>query len=214
MKNVIQNKEIAFVGLAPNISGKKLGKEIDSFDVVIRTNIYPVPEHLREDYGTKCDVLSILKRKHFYKNITPFIKDGGKAIIYFDSKVPVPKGFPCEFVPKRKRVKLSRYIKKEMDGADPKFATSGVNAYLICMQYNPKRFKYFGVTGYQNLDGSLIDTTKTEPYIYYAKDEGNNKRRQKEHHKHHNHRVLNNYMRKLLRENKIEMDQYSKEYFK
>jgi len=211
---IIKNKEVAFVGMAPNIYGKGLGEEIDSFDVVVRTNIYPVPQHLYIDYGIKCDIFSILKRPHFYKNIDKFVKAGGSAIFYYHSAVPIPKGIPCELIGKEERLRFREHIKKEMNGQDPKFATAGVTAYLICAKYKPKRFKYFGITGYQNLDGSLIDTSKTEPYIFYAEYEGNNKKRPKEKHKYHNHLVLNNYLRKLLREGKIEMDSYTEVYFK
>src|SRR4030042_6163274 len=61
--NYLTGKRIIFVGPAPNMIGRKLGEWIDSFDIVIRTNHFPVlmkeNKSLAIDYGKKCHVLYI-----------------------------------------------------------------------------------------------------------------------------------------------------------
>jgi len=55
----IQGKSIAIVGNAPSELGKGLGKEIDSYDVVIRFNNYSTEAQYIGDYGTKANVWAI-----------------------------------------------------------------------------------------------------------------------------------------------------------
>ena len=54
----LEGKKVAIVGPAPHIVGSKQKELIDSYDVVVRINkALPVPEKLRDDVGTKTDVL-------------------------------------------------------------------------------------------------------------------------------------------------------------
>lgn len=59
--NFLKDKCVIIVGPDTNLKGKKLGKYIDSFDVVIRHNTVleylPFTKDLSEDYGSRTDVL-------------------------------------------------------------------------------------------------------------------------------------------------------------
>jgi len=51
-------KRVVIVGPASSIVGTKQGPYINSYDVIVRINdALPVPEDLKEDVGTRCDVL-------------------------------------------------------------------------------------------------------------------------------------------------------------
>lgn len=66
----VKNKNVAIVGPASSIIGSKQGKYIDSFDIVIRLNkALPLPENLKEDIGTKTDILyNCLNRRRRNRN--------------------------------------------------------------------------------------------------------------------------------------------------
>lgn len=72
--NYITGKRIIFVGPAPNMIGRKLGEWIDSFDVIIRTNHFPVlmkeNKSLAIDYGKKCHVL--YTNMQYYHRMRPY----------------------------------------------------------------------------------------------------------------------------------------------
>lgn len=54
----LKNKRVVVVGPAPSIIGSKQGEEIDSYDVVVRINkALPVPNNLKQDIGSKTDIL-------------------------------------------------------------------------------------------------------------------------------------------------------------
>lgn len=79
----IYNKRVIFVGPAPNMIGRGLGEWIDSFDVVVRTNHFPVlmgeDKSLAVDYGTKCHVL-YTNMQYYHKGMRPFRVDLYKQI--------------------------------------------------------------------------------------------------------------------------------------
>jgi hypothetical protein len=55
---LIDGKRIAYVCPSPHLVGKKMGKLIDSYDLVVRINqAYEMPEELWEDYGSRTDIL-------------------------------------------------------------------------------------------------------------------------------------------------------------
>ena len=54
----LKDKKVVVVGPAPSIIGAKGGKDIDSYDVVVRINkAIPIPSKLYEDIGSRCDIL-------------------------------------------------------------------------------------------------------------------------------------------------------------
>lgn len=55
---LIEGKRIAYVCPSPHLVGKKMGKYIDSYDLVVRVNqAYHMPKELWEDYGSRTDIL-------------------------------------------------------------------------------------------------------------------------------------------------------------
>jgi hypothetical protein len=78
----ISGKRVIFVGPASNMIGRGLGKWIDSFDVVIRTNHFPVlmkeNKSLAIDYGKKCHVL--YTNMQYYHKMRPYPIDIYKSI--------------------------------------------------------------------------------------------------------------------------------------
>jgi len=60
LQQQVEEKRVIFVGPSPILQGKYLGKEIDSFDCVIRTNgaIFLLDKVAYvENYGKRCDIL-------------------------------------------------------------------------------------------------------------------------------------------------------------
>lgn len=54
----VKNKRAVLVGPAASIQGTRQAETIDRFDLVVRLNrALPIPESLRPDIGTRCDVL-------------------------------------------------------------------------------------------------------------------------------------------------------------
>jgi hypothetical protein len=71
--NFIKDKNVIIVGPSPWMNGKKLGKEIDKYDIVVRLNHgMDLCSSNPEDFGTKTDVIFInqMMRRH-YKNELP-----------------------------------------------------------------------------------------------------------------------------------------------
>jgi len=54
--------KVAFVANTPLLEGLGLGEEIDSYDIVYRTNMWPVLN--KKDYGSKTNVISVLREFH------------------------------------------------------------------------------------------------------------------------------------------------------
>lgn len=56
LKRLIDGKRVALIGPSPHLINKKLGKYIDSFDIVVRINELGVANDCYEDYGSKTDI--------------------------------------------------------------------------------------------------------------------------------------------------------------
>jgi hypothetical protein len=210
LKNYIENKSVAFVGMAPTIVGKSLGAEIDSFDVVFRTNIIPIPEQYREDYGSKCDVISMLRTSSIHPRFSSY---GIKWVMHYPpiDKGKAPKDLNYYHMDVRQRNIIGREILK-VTGKYPGHGTSGVNIITLVNQWKPKSLKVFGITGYQDKNGNVVDHHETKHYIdmFPVKPGITSMKR----HPSHKLPAQNDYIRHLLRTNQISMDQYSMEYFK
>jgi len=63
LNNILKNKSIAIVGPAPSLEKKKLGKFIDSHDIVIRINEFISEENFL-DYGSRTDILFLNLNNH------------------------------------------------------------------------------------------------------------------------------------------------------
>lgn len=58
LSKYLRNKRVVLVGPAPSIIGSNQGKLIDDYDVVVRLNkAVPVPSKLKNDIGTRTDIL-------------------------------------------------------------------------------------------------------------------------------------------------------------
>ena len=58
LANLLKNKRAILVCPSPHLKNKKMGKFIDSFDLVIRVNQnFAMPEERWEDYGSRTDIL-------------------------------------------------------------------------------------------------------------------------------------------------------------
>ena len=58
LSSYLKGKRVAIVGPAPSVVGSKQAELINSYDVVVRLNkALPIPKELREDVGTRCDIL-------------------------------------------------------------------------------------------------------------------------------------------------------------
>mgnify|MGYP003642276861 CR=1 FL=1 len=55
--SLVEGKRVVVVGPAPYLAGHGAGKEIDSYDIVVRPNAFAPPSSLRKDYGSRTDVM-------------------------------------------------------------------------------------------------------------------------------------------------------------
>lgn len=210
--NLVRDKSVAFVGLAPNISGKGLGAEIDSFDVVIRT-YFPVKTLFR-DYGKRTDIVAL--NNPSLESIKTFDKTGLSGLItYKRINNDMKSGLEYYLIPDSDRIIINAHIKKTIN-KDPMMATNGLNILYYCLEHNCSRFKMFGITGYQNKDGvieNFKNSKRSNHYVInidgtdYLKDD------KSVNGVYHNYDAGNDFLRLLLKQNKIEMDTYSLEYF-
>ena len=197
----VKNKQVAFVGMAPNIKGKGLGSEIDSFDVVIRTNIYPIPVEWQKDYGTKCDILAL----HLKNTDNDY--DVKNIITYREVKQKKENNYIL--MTQNDRMTVSNAIQNVI-GVHPIYATNGINMMYFSLEGGCSSFKFYGITGYQNKEGEVVEHHEAQHYVFRMK--GGHKKSMRKH-PNHNFQVLNDYLRYMLKQGKIEMDQYSLKYF-
>lgn len=207
MKKIFKGKTVAFVGLAPNILGKGLGPEIDSHDLVYRTNIFPV-EH-PEDYGTRCDIISLISEFHHkidelgVKNIIAFEPFRIEKLVYW--------------VTPQERLKLRGWCMYHY-GLDIIDGTAGMVAYWLCKKWGAK-IKFYGITGYQDLSGNVVwhsNDWKHYTDQAYGSEEGFEKAKKVDmpNYDCHNFWNQNTIFRELLKKGEIDMDPFSKQYFK
>ncbi len=212
--DLVKNKTVAFVGLAPSIKGKGLGKEIDSHDIVFRTNMYNVPKHLHADYGKKTTVISMLKQ---YLHLIPeYIKQGLKYIVTFEELKDYDAKANYRVADEDYRRAVATQMNEKID-TKLIWPTSGLLAYFLCK--GCESFKYYGITGYQNENGQIQNHNGNNNYIKeYTDFWGERKEelmsRNMVEDKYHNFKAHNEYMRYLIKNNLIEIDKYSHEYFR
>jgi len=76
---LLKGKRVALIGPAKTIVGKKIGKEIDKYDIVIRMKQPIVPDELKPDYGTRTDVIYTNLNKVSYGGPIPSFFELWKA---------------------------------------------------------------------------------------------------------------------------------------
>ncbi len=213
LQEFIKGKTVCFVGMSPCIVGKGLGKEIDSFDVVLRTNIIPIPDDYQVDYGTKCDVLSLLKTSAIHPRFSSY---GIKWVIHYP---PLDKGkAPKDLSYFHMDIKQRNIVKSTIIKAVAQFpghGTAGVNIITLVAGWEPKSLKAFGITGYQDKNGNVVDHGgETKHYIDYFPLNPNKKYLPLSRHPSHKLVAQNAYIRHLIKTGRLTLDPYSMEYFK
>lgn len=215
IRHYLKNKSVAFVAFGSNIRDKGLGEEIDSHDIVYRTNFYPLPETLHKDYGKRCDVIAI--QGAYRKFIPEYIDAGIKLLIYNQIYIEELEG--CMYLYTSPLVKnlLKNYV-YEIVGNDPGYPTAGLMAYFLSLIFECKSFKYYGITGYQNKDKEIINHDGENNYVKEYMDFWGDRKEsiyKTDMKKGTTHRfdIQNKFISLMLSKGLIDMDEYSKPYF-
>lgn len=214
-EKLVKGKTIAFVGLAPNIQGKSLGKEIDSADIVYRTNMFPIPEKYTQDYGTRCDILGI--QRAYEQFVDEYIYNGVKLIVYYEEAMKMPENSYCSNY--YERMNMASEINSIILEYRMKAPTAGLVAWFLCHKYGCKSFKFYGITGYQNLKGEVQNHDGGNNYLKeYLDYWGNRKDRliktDMVHNEYHNFQAHNEFIKYGIKNKFFTLDKYSNEYFK
>lgn len=137
--SLIKNRSVIYVGPSPILEGRSMGKFIDSFDVVVRSNnMYKVPRKLWKDYGKKCDIVffidNYLKREECldidFINKKEMIVISKKTIDQIDHNLTVD---PSEIRSKlkNKNILTGLYTIEKLLEKKPKFLhVTGIDFYL------------------------------------------------------------------------------------
>jgi hypothetical protein len=89
LSTLISGKRVAIVGPSPHLVGKDIGGIIDEYDVVCRINdIIPLP-HMREDYGSKIDILFHNMGTVWMEGLKEKIKTGDTRLFWDSLKLVV-----------------------------------------------------------------------------------------------------------------------------
>jgi len=210
MNGIFNGKTVAFVGQAPILERKRLGPEIDKHDIVYRTNIFPIRNEA--DYGKKCNVISILPR---FNEIIKTVDV--KNLILFDEAAEIRFNQSKYIVTKDERKQIAAWALDEhnLDIISP---TAGLVAYWLAMKFGAASVKFYGITGYQNKSGEVADHINEKHYtdsVYeWTGTPRNSVTADMKNYKFHNFTNQNDLFRILLRQELIQMDKYSLEYFK
>lgn len=136
-KQLLQNKRIVFVGGCPNIIGMGKGKEIDQYDVVIKSggSIFLNSNEYYKDYGKRLDVLYV--NVQFVREMSPLkiIPKGLKFICTksgngskLTGKIPV------------RTMESMKIVNKDFIGA-----TMGAYIFKDILLQNPKELYITGI---------------------------------------------------------------------
>lgn len=145
-KKYIENKKIAIIGPASYLQGKKLGPEIDSFDIVIRLNLGHNLTQLKEDYGERTDVIYMNQflKKEMGLDISPLMTENTKFLCFQSFFL---QGSTCDFCGE-KISSGETYIDRD----SYQFTTQGVQyskAYhwscSVFTDYNISKFKIVNI---------------------------------------------------------------------
>jgi len=215
-KFTFKNKTVAFVGLAPHLKGAGLGAEIDSFDIVYRTNFYPLPEALHKDYGSRCDVIGM--QSDYEPYVPTYVQNGVQCIVNYLKQLDT-KG--------ASQIKVTAQVKKnianvmeQLTGQKIQAPTAGVIAYFVSKMFKCKSFKYFGISGYQGKHKGIVKNHNgANNYIkeyldfWRENDKGYLLKTNMRADKYHNFEAHNIFMKKLIESNLVEIDSLSKQFF-
>lgn len=211
----VTGKSVAFVAMTPAIKNRGLGYEIDGFDIVYRTNMFPIWKDLQGDYGHRCDVISYQK---YYKHLARTFHTHGVLvqIPHLSEKERPDFQYPFLFVSRGEREQMAQAIQGQT-GKEMLYPSSGIVAYFLTLGCS--QFKYFGITGYQDKKGNIIDHTQGEHYLQEYKIQWGERASQIEatqmtNNPIHNFEAQNEFTRYLINQGLVEIDPYSKQFFK
>lgn len=99
----VRGKRIIMVGPAPYLEGQKMGKEIDSYDIVVRINHgILLSKNNPEDYGSRTDVLYVNQKMRLHYQLD-YPEEWMKEITFLNSifqQYPFKQPSPCFFCKK------------------------------------------------------------------------------------------------------------------
>lgn len=141
---MFKDKRVVFVGAWPGLRGVGLGKYIDDFDIVVKTNgsvFFNSPDY-RYDYGSRIDCL--YTNNQFYRNMKPFdialFKSIGISALRMKTCSPRDLKYYSQFfdvsVIKSTMIQVNSAIKS---------ATMGAYIYTDILNEKPKEFLLLGV---------------------------------------------------------------------
>lgn len=200
-KKFIQGKRVVFVGPSPCILGEANGELIDSFDVVIRTNgAFPVNRDIEIDYGRRCDSLYVngLYAREINLPIQDYINRGLSYLNMKEDKKNIRGRYKNK--PLQIRDIRNGFTRSSRDiGAPPL-----MGSYIIweILQMNPKSLYLTGMDCYSNpnLDKHYIDG--------YLPSACNVKKLDTTRINAHKQEIQNNYIRRNVLNNNIEVDKH------
>lgn len=167
----IKGKRVIFVGPAPTLIGSNRGKEIDSYDVVVRTNgaiaLCCEKEQYRTDYGSRTDVLAC--NVQFHRECGPFLNilDTWMRVcgLKFLNMKTVPQRFRKEYLkklPVRTLQHIEAKLKKTIAGL-----LMGPIVIEDLLSFHPKELYVTGMNFYANKPKVFIPGDYREYYPDY-----------------------------------------------
>lgn len=193
-------QSVAFVAGAPTIIGRNLGDEIDSHDIVMRSNLWPYGTPI--DHGSRCDVLTCVRH---HADHAPS-----------DVEVWTYRNHPKSnrvIQPLHRRTIADHY--RYQYGVNLGWPTTGVLMMHIALTEGARSFKYYGITGYQNRDGDIVnDQHYTDEWMDNVGGREYYQRTDYTTFSYHNFEEHNTLIRHLFKLNAIQIDQFSAEYFR
>ena len=137
----IRNKNVVIIGNGTSLIGKKCGKLIDTFDVVVRFNKYELNEKWYEDLGSKIDVTvygfgNIKRIKNIVKNdeSIKFISSSQKTKQEIKKCLKYKNETTFHYIDNI----IHNEIHSEINCQDEYRLSNGILMIMLCLKYNNK----------------------------------------------------------------------------
>lgn len=142
--NFIKDKDVVFVGACPNLVGKNYGRNIDTYDIVVKSNhswTFNNPVYNR-DYGSHCDVVYI--NRQYYREMKPFpvreMKERGIKWLCMKGCSEEDK----QVYEKSVNVRTIKHVFNEVQ-AEVKSANMGAFTVFDLLQHSPRNLYITGI---------------------------------------------------------------------
>lgn len=173
-QSMIKGKRVIFVGPAPTLIGSNRGEEIDSYDVVVRTNgamfLAAQKADYQRDYGKRTDVL--FSNVQFHREHKPFsihldswMDECGLKIINFKTVQQRFRDVYLKKIPVRTLQHVEAKLKKTIQGL-----LMGPIIIEDILSFCPKEFYVTGLNFYANKPHTFIPGDYREYYPDYLTD--------------------------------------------